>query len=145
MFQAVREKLGITYHITSFLNSYDDVSSFGVYFSTNLRQADKVLSIVFREFKKLRDNKITDKELKKVKAYLKGGTLLNLENTTNRMLRIANSMMYFNRIVSVEEFLEDIDSVSANDIKKLANDILKEDKLIRVILKSNNGKIPGVA
>jgi predicted Zn-dependent peptidase len=145
LFQAVREKLGITYHITSFLNSYHDVSSFGVYFSTNLKQADKVQNIVAREFKKLIENKITEKELKKVKAYLKGGTLLNLENTTNRMLRIANSMMYFNRIVSVEEFLNDIDSVTANDIMKLANDILKEEKLIKVILKSNNGKMPRVA
>jgi predicted Zn-dependent peptidase len=139
LFQAVREKLGITYHITSFLNSYNDVSSFGVYFSTNIRQADKVLNIVFREFKKLRENNITEKELKKVKAYLKGGTLLNLENTTNRMLRIANSMLYFNRIVSVEEFLKDIDSVTTDDIMKLANEILKEDKLTKVILKSNNG------
>ena len=137
LFQAVREKLGITYHITSFLNSYHDVSSFGVYFSTNLKQADKVLNIVFRELKKIREIKIKEKELKKVKAYLKGGTLLNLENTTNRMLRIASSMMYFKRIISVEEFLEDIESVTADDLMKLANDVLNEDKLIKVILKSN--------
>ena len=145
LFQAVREKLGITYHIASFLNSYHDVSSFGVYFSTNLKQADKVLNIVLREIKKLRENKIKEKELNKVKAYLKGGTLLNLENTTNRMLRIANSMMYFNRVVSIEEFLEDIQSVTADELRKIANDVLNEDKLIKVILKSNDNKMPKVA
>ena len=141
LFQAVREKLGITYHIASFLNSYHDVSSFGVYFSTNIKQADKVLNIVFREFNKLKQNKIKEKELKKVKAYLKGGTLLNLENTTNRMLRIANSMLYFNRVISVEEFIKDIESVTADDLMKLANEVLNEKKLVKVILKSNSNKM----
>ena len=145
LFQAVREKLGITYHIASFLNSYHDVSSFGVYFSTNLMQADKVLNIVFREFNKLKETKIKEKELMKVKAYLKGGTLLNLESTTNRMLRIANSMMYFNRIVSVEDFIKDIESVTADDLMKLANDVLNEKKLVKVILKSNSKKLSKVA
>ncbi|MEJ2196028.1 MAG: insulinase family protein [Ignavibacteriaceae bacterium] len=145
LFQAVREKLGITYHIASFLNSYHDVSSFGVYFSTNLMQADKVLNIVFREFNKLKEIKIKEKELMKVKAYLKGGTLLNLESTTNRMLRIANSMMYFNRIVSVEDFIKDIESVTADDLMKLANDVLNEKKLVKVILKSNSKKLSKVA
>ena len=104
-----------------------------------------MLNIVFRELKKIRENKVKEKELKKVKAYLKGGTLLNLENTTNRMLRIASSMMYFKRIISVEEFLEDIESVTADDLLKLANDVLNEDKLIKVILKSNESRIPKVA
>ena len=39
---------------------------------------------------------ISEKELERVKEYLKGSMLLSLENTTNRMIRIANSYLYFN-------------------------------------------------
>jgi predicted Zn-dependent peptidase len=145
LFLAIREKLGITYQITSFLNSYQDVSSFGVYYSTNEKQSDKVLEIVLREFKKLKEKKVSDKELNKVKSYIKGGTLLSLESTTNRMMRIANSMLYFNRIVPVEEYLKKIENINADQIFDLANEILDEDKLIKVILKSNQNRMPNVA
>ncbi len=145
LFLAVREKLGITYQITSFLNSYQDVSSFGIYYSTNSSQADRVMGIVLRELKKLREHKVTEKELNKVKAFIKGGTVLGLENTSNRMIRIANSMLHFNKIITVEDYLKSIDAVTAEDLIKTANEILNEEKLIKVILKSNNNKMPEVA
>jgi len=145
LFLAVREKLGITYQISSFLNSYFDVSAFGVYFSTNAKQTNRVLDIVLKEFKKLREIKIKDKELEKVKTYIKGSTLLSLENTTNRMIRMANSLLYFNRIISVEEFLEEINAITAEDILKTSHELLDEKKLVKVILKSNENKLPKVA
>jgi predicted Zn-dependent peptidase len=136
LFLAVREKLGITYQINSFLNSYFDTSAFGVYFSTNVNQYDKVIDIVFREFKKLKENRVTDRELKKVKEYLKGSILLNLENTTNRMMRMANSMLYYNKIVSVDDYLKKIDSINSDDLLKVANETLDDSHLVKVILKS---------
>jgi predicted Zn-dependent peptidase len=145
LFLAVREKLGITYQITSFLNSYFDVSAFGVYFSTNAKQTNRVHDIVLKEFRKLKEIKIKDKELEKVKTYIKGNTLLSLENTTNRMIRMANSLLYFNRIISVEEFLDEINTINADDLLKTANELLDERKLVKVILQSNENKLPKVA
>ena len=136
LFLAVREKLGITYQINSFLNSYYDASAFGVYFSTNINLYDKVIEIVFREFKKLKVKRVKERELKKVKEYLKGGLLLNLENTTNRMMRMANSMLYYNKIVTIDEYLNNIDNINAADLLKVANETLDESQLIKVILKS---------
>ena len=138
LFQAVREKLGITYQINSFLNSYQDVSAFGVYFSTNSRQAERVMDIVVKEFKKLKEKKVTEKELKRVKEYIKGGMLLSLESTTNRMIRIANSILYFNRIISQDDFIKKIDSVTVDDISSCANELLDEKKLSKVILTSQS-------
>ena len=76
LFLAVREKLGITYQINTFLNSYYDTSAFGVYFSTNKQQYSKVIDIVYKEFNKINNIPMKDKELRKVKEYLKGGILL---------------------------------------------------------------------
>jgi len=137
LFQAVREKLGITYQINSFLNSYQDVSAFGVYFSTSSRQADRVMEIVEKEFRKMKEKKVTEKELSRVREYIKGGMLLSLESTTNRMIRIANSLLYFNRIVPLDEFIKKIDSVTVDDITAVANELLNEKKLSKVILTSN--------
>ena len=138
LFQSVREKNGIAYQINSFLNSYYDVSSFGVYFSTNEKMIDRAISLVLKEFRKLRETKITDKELKKAKESIKGNLILSLENTSNRMIRMAQSELYYNRIKSLEEILEEIDSVTAEDILDISNELLQEDSFIKVIIKSKN-------
>lgn len=136
LFLAVREKLGITYQINSFLNSYNDTSAFGVYFSTNQNQYAKVIDIVYKEFKKLKEIQITEKELKKVKEYLKGGILLSLESTTNRMMRIANSILYYNKVFTVDDYLSKIEKITVEDVQKTARELLNDSKLIKVILKS---------
>jgi predicted Zn-dependent peptidase len=145
LFQAVREKLGITYQINSFLNSYNDVSAFGVYFSTNDKQADKVVNIIFREFKKLREKKVSQKELSRVKEYLKGSIILGLENTSNRMIRMANSIIYYNRIITVEEILNKIDLISSDDIMEISNQYLPEKDFTRIFVRSVNKKFKKVA
>ncbi len=145
LFQAVREKLGITYQINTFLNSYKDVSAFGVYFSTNEKQADKVVKIILKEFKKLREKKVSAKELSRVKEYLKGSTLLSLESTTNRMIRLASSVLYFDKVIDPEELLKRIDAVTAEDILELANEYLKEEELTRVFVRSPKKQLKKVA
>lgn len=138
LFLAIREKLGITYQINSFLNSYNDTSAFGVYFSTNQNQYARVIEIIFKEFKKLKELPVSERELKKVKEYLKGGIVLSLESTTNRMMRIANSILYYDKVLSVEDYLSKIDKITSEDIQKTANDLLINSKLIKVILKSES-------
>jgi predicted Zn-dependent peptidase len=138
LFLAIREKLGITYQINSFLNSYYDTSAFGVYFSTNQNQYAKVIDIIFKEFKKVKEFPVSEKELKKVKEYLKGGIILSLESTTNRMMRIANSILYYDKVLSIEDYLSKIDKITSEDVQKTANELLNESKLIKVILKSES-------
>jgi predicted Zn-dependent peptidase len=138
LFQSVRERNGIAYQINSFLNSFYDVSSFGVYFSTNEKMVDKALSIVLKEFKKLRETKISGSELKKAKESIKGNIILSLESTTNRMIRMAQSELYYNRIKNLDEVLKEIDSVTTEDILDISNELLQEDSFLKLIIKSKN-------
>ena len=145
LFQAVREKLGMTYQINTFLNSYLDVSAFGVYYSTNDKQAGKVNEIVHREFNKLRNTEVKAKELKRVKEYIKGNTLMSLESTTNRMIRLANSLLHHGKIVPIEDILMKIDSVTSEDIQKLSNEVLNESTLSKIIICSKDNSIKKAA
>ncbi len=145
LFQAIRERNGITYQINSFLNSYYDVSSFGVYFSTNIKYAEKALGMVKKEFRKLREKKVSERELKKAKESLKGGFLLSLESTSNRMIRMAQSELYFGKIVTVEEVIEKIDSVTADEILEMSNEILDEESFVTVIIRSKDSLLKSAA
>ncbi|MFO7445072.1 MAG: pitrilysin family protein [Ignavibacteriaceae bacterium] len=145
LFQSVREKNGIAYQINAFLNSFYDISSFGVYFSTNEKMMDKALVLVNKELKKMRENKISERELKKAKESLKGNMILSLENTSNRMIRMAQSELYHNRIKTTDEVIKNIDAVTREDIIELANDLLDENSFIKVIIKSKNALLKTAA
>ncbi len=145
LFQAVRERNGIAYQINSFLNSFYDVSAFGVYFSTNEKMMDRALSIVLKEFKKIKETKISDRELKKAKEAIKGNLLLSLESTSNRMIRMTQSELYFNRIKSTDEVIKSIDAVTKENVLDAANELLDEKTFIKLIIKSKNALIKSAA
>jgi predicted Zn-dependent peptidase len=76
--------------------------------------------------------------LKRAKEYLKGNIILSLESTTNRMLRIAQSMIYMDRIKLLNETIFEIDSVTPDDVLEYANQVLNFDKFNKVVISSNN-------
>ncbi len=138
LFQSLREKNGIAYQVNTFLNSFEDVSTFGVYFSTGNNNWEKARELVFREFEKLSEKKVSAKELQRAKEYLKGNFLMGLESTTNRMHRLAYGLMYFGKLKPVEESIREIDEITAEDILETARELLKKDKFSTVVLSSEN-------
>lgn len=145
LFQIVREKNGICYQINTFLNSFFDTSSVGVYFSTNDKYFDRSLNLVLGEFKKMKDKKVSLKELNRAKEYLKGNIILSLESTTNRMFRMAQTEIYYNRIKPVEETIKEIDEVTVDDVIEEANELFDENSLSRIILGSKKSLIKTAA
>jgi len=54
------------------------------------------------------------------------------------MMRIANSILYYDKVFSVEDYLAKIEKITVEDVQRTANELLKESKLIKVILKSDS-------
>ncbi len=144
LFQKIREENGIAYQINSFLNSFFDISTFGVYLSTNNKSVFTAQNLIFKEIEKIKQKKVSEIELDRAKEYLIGNMLMSLESTTNRMLRIAQSVIYFNKIKTVEETVKHIQSVTASDIRDMSNELFESTNkfenggLTRVILSSKN-------
>lgn len=138
LFQKLREENGIAYQINTFLNSFYDVSTFGVYLSTNDKSIFKAQNLIFNEIKKMKQKKVDTKELDRAKEYLIGNILMSLESTTNRMHRIAQSVIYFGKIKSVEETIRKIKSVTREEILELSNELFDNNSLTRVILSPKN-------
>ncbi|MCX6174405.1 MAG: pitrilysin family protein [Ignavibacteriales bacterium] len=145
LFQKVREENGIAYQINSFLNSFFDISTFGIYLSTNDKSVNKAQELIYEEIEKIKKKKVGNVELERAKEYLIGNMLMSLESTTNRMLRIAQSMIYFNKIKTIEETVKYIQAVTAKDIRDLSNEIFENGTLTRVILSSKNPLLHKVA
>lgn len=141
LFQSLRERNGIAYQVNSFLNSFIDTSVFGIYFSTNEKMIGKALKLIGNEIKKLKETKVSERELNKAKEAIKGHTILSLENSSNRMIRMAQSELYYGKIKTLDQIINEIDSVSVKNISDIANELLNINSLSRVFVKSNKLKI----
>lgn len=145
LFQKIREEHGIAYQINTFVNSFYDVSTFGVYLSTNDKSVRKAQDLIFEELDKIKKKKVDKTELSRAKEYLIGNMLMSFESTTNRMLRLAQSIIYFGKVKSVKETVDNIQAVTPEEIRNLSNEIFENGTLTRVILSSKNLLLQKVA
>ena len=137
LFQVLREKNGIAYHINTFLNSFYDVSSLGIYMSTSDKQMPKSVQLIKTEIQKIREKKVTLTELNRAKESIKGNLLMSLEGTTNRMMRIGNSMLYYNKLKSVEDSIREVEAVTREDVLNEANRLLNLNKSHAILIGPN--------
>jgi predicted Zn-dependent peptidase len=120
--QNIREKFGYCYSIGTFNQSYTDSGLFGVYIGTDKGYVPHVRDLINKEFEKIQSYKVPDKELNEAKAQLKGKLLLSQESTSNRMTRLAKSILYFDRFITLEELVENIDKVTSDKLLNFSNE-----------------------
>jgi predicted Zn-dependent peptidase len=119
-FQEIREKKGLAYVIQSYLVPYMDVGMFGAYVGTHKNKAQEVLCSIFEIMKELREKPPAEEELHTAKELVKGNFLLGMENTDNRMTKLAKSEICFGRQLSTEEIIAGIESATSEEICSLA-------------------------
>lgn len=129
LFQKIREERGLVYAIDSHLSTYDNTGNFTIYAGLNEEYLIEVMELVNAEMDYMKKNLITSEELRKSKEQLKGGYILGMEGTFNRMFEIAKSMSLLNRIESPKEILERIDNVTMDDIERIVNIVFDKNKL----------------
>jgi predicted Zn-dependent peptidase len=139
LFQNVREEKGLVYSIYSDLNPYRDTGYMCVYAGTSVESAPKVVTEVVNEFRRLKSESISSEELRRVKDQLKGNLMLSLESSTARMSNLARQEMYFDRFFDLDEIIERVEAVTADDITELANDMFQTEKTAVTILGNLDG------
>ena len=139
LFQNIRERQGLAYSIYSDLNPYRDTGCLAVYAGTSLTSASKVVQSVVSEFRKLKTETVPEEELSRAKAQLKGSLMLSLESSTSRMSNLARQEMYFDRFYDLDELIERIEVVTAEDLTRLANEFFKPEAVAVTALGNLNG------
>jgi predicted Zn-dependent peptidase len=139
LFQNVRERLGLAYSIYSDLNPYRDTGSMCIYAGTSRESAVKVIECVVAEFCNLKSSLVPEEELRRSKDQLKGSLMLSLESSTARMSNLARQEMYFDRFYSLDELIERIEAVTAEDLQQSANTFFTTDQIAVTILGNLTG------
>lgn len=133
LFQEVREKRGLAYSVYTYLNLCKDAGALIAYAGCSEAKFAEVSGLIMKEFERLgRDAK--ESELSAAKEQLKGGMLLGLETSENRMMKLARDQMYFGRPVTVREIVREIDKVTLKDFRKAATEFLSPERMTMVAM-----------
>ncbi len=139
LFQNIREKQALAYAVFSELNPYRDTGLLSVYAATSLEKAPKVVESVLAEFRHLREQRVTDEELRRSKDHLKGAMLLSMESSGARMSHLARQYLYFDRFFSPDELIERLESVTREEVQEVAQEFFRPGEIAATVV----GKIDG--
>jgi predicted Zn-dependent peptidase len=119
LFQEVREKRGLVYSIYTFSSSYKDGGLFGIYAGTGADKVPELMPVLADELRKVGAT-VTDVEIDRVKAQLRAGMLMAMENTRARVERLGQHILIYGRPVPPEEIMTRIDAIDRAALARVA-------------------------
>lgn len=129
LFQTVREKRGLCYNVYSYGSSYRDTGLFSVYTALGRQTEKEALRVIAEEINRLKETGVTEEELVRAREQVKANVLMGLESTGTRMNRLGRNELYFGHVPEPDEVIASYDSVTAADIRTLAESCLDFTKV----------------
>ncbi|MEO5926334.1 MAG: pitrilysin family protein [Bryobacteraceae bacterium] len=134
LFQNIREKQGLAYSVYSELALYRDAGCMIIYAGTSMRTADRVIKSIMNEMHEAAATRVSDEELRRAKDHLKGSIVLGLESTSSRMANLARQETYFGRFMSMDEMLQRVEQVTAEEVQVLAQKFFQPKQIAVAML-----------
>jgi predicted Zn-dependent peptidase len=134
LFQNIRERQGLAYAVFSELSPYRDTGCLTIYAGSSLGSARKVVDSILKEFRDLKQQPVGHEELRRAKDHLKGSLMLGLESTSSRMSNLARQEMYFGHFFSLDDLVESIEAVSADEVQEIAQTFFAPKQIAVTVL-----------
>lgn len=130
----IREDEGLAYSVYTFTGSYSDTGAFIVSAGTRPENCQRVIDIILEELEDVRQNGITQEELTKTFSQLKGSLYMGLETVSSRMNKLGRSLLHYNRVITPEDNVADLECVTVEDVKQLAQTLFRKENMEITIL-----------
>jgi len=134
MFNEVREKLGAAYYVATYNESETDTGSLSTFAGIDSSKINKVIETILKEYRKLKEKKVSEKELKDIKDHLKGKLIIGIESSDAQASFYCTQELLKNKILTIEDVIKGIEKVKSSDIMRVARDVFKPENLNLAII-----------
>ncbi|MFA5841469.1 MAG: pitrilysin family protein [Candidatus Paceibacterota bacterium] len=121
LFQKIRNEMGVGYRIGAENDSYTDHGIFEVSTGVDNKRVVEVVSAIMAELKKLKEEKVREEELRKVKDNLMGSMILGLESSDSLAEFYGIQEIMRKPILEPSDMEKKINAITAGDIQRVAN------------------------
>lgn len=128
LFTEIRDKLGLTYNIHSYIEHFLDSGSVTVYAGVEPKKLTTTIKAILEQLARLKEP-IPDSELSKAKELSKGRLLLRMEESRNVAGWMGGQEILTDRILNIEQVESIIDAVTVDELNQLAQELIVDSKL----------------
>jgi len=125
LFSKLREEMGVAYYVRAFNEASLDHGEFQISAGVNNARTEEVIKEILKECNLLISEKVSEKELNKVKSFLIGNMKMSLEATDDIANFYGNQELMKGETKTLEEKVKEINKVNAGDIQRMAKTIFK--------------------
>ncbi|MEI8339066.1 MAG: pitrilysin family protein [bacterium] len=129
LFRKLRDELGVCYYVHASPDLCTDHGLFAVSAGLDNSRLKVATEAILAELRRLKDDLVGKEELTKVKNQLLGGISLGLESTDEIASYFGHQEVLSLPLKGPKDLRKEILSITAEDIRKLAREIFKNEKL----------------
>jgi predicted Zn-dependent peptidase len=129
LFLEVRERRGLAYYVHGMNHSYTDAGSFLAQAGVDIKRIDEAIKVIVEQFQRIADEEVGAEELEKSRSLIKGRFVLRTENPQGLIMYGLNREVLEGKALEPDELLAQIDAVTAEDVQRVARDLIAKEKL----------------
>ena len=133
LFTEVRERRGLAYYVFSANQSYADAGTLGAQAGVDLTRIDEAVETIVAELRRIARESVPAEELEKARSFTKGRFVLGLESPHATIMFGLRREILEGRAVEPTEVLEGLDAVTAEDVERVAADVLAGELQLALI------------
>ena len=134
LMQNIREEKGLVYDIHSFFAAKKNSGNFQVGLQTKNKSANTAIQEILQEIKKMMNEPVSDAEISDAQAFLTGSFPMRIE-TSQRIADFLMAVEYYKLGMDyIEKYPVYINSVTKEDILRVAKKYLDPEKFVLVVV-----------
>ncbi len=134
LFTEVREKRGLAYYVHAGTGAYTDTGTLYTGAGVDVERVDEAITTILGELREVAAEPVPADELEKARGYSKGRFVLRLESPQGTIQYGLRREVLEGEIEEPEELLRQIDAVTADDVQRVARDLLEGKRLYLAVV-----------
>ncbi|MCP9485501.1 MAG: insulinase family protein [Gaiellaceae bacterium MAG52_C11] len=133
LFTEVRERRGLAYYVFGTNHAYTDTGSLYAQSGVDINRIDDAVTTIVEQFRLLASEPVPADELEKARNFSKGRFVLQLESPHGKVMFGLRREVLEGRAEEPQAVLDALDAVTAEDIQRVAQEILDSGFHLAVI------------
>jgi predicted Zn-dependent peptidase len=134
LFMKLREEMGVAYYVRAYNQASLDHGSFQISAGVNNGRIEEVIKEIIKECNLLIKEKVSIKELDKVKSLIIGNMKMSLEATDDIANFYGGQELLKKEIKNLPEKIQEVKKVTPDDLQKMAKLLFKNNNLNLAII-----------
>jgi predicted Zn-dependent peptidase len=133
LFTEVREKRGLAYSVGGVFHRYSDAGFVELKAGVALDKAKEATEVILAETGRMKSESVSPNELNEAKRHLRGNLQVN-ESSDYYAGRNGSNLLLRGKIHTVEEEIEELNAVTAEDIQRVAGEVFLDEKMTASVI-----------